>query len=185
MITIERERTMDHDTTRVEPATHAWYAVWTRSQCEERVTGDLAARGFETFLPKALAWVHQRGRRRRVAAPLFPGYLFVRDVMSPASHAALVGTRDVVRVLGSVEGPTPIGAGEIEDVRRLVESGLPVARRRAIDAGDRVRVVAGPLAGLEGRFLRARPHRGLFVIAVTLLRRAVAVEVDAALVEAL
>jgi transcription antitermination factor NusG len=50
-------------------------------------------------------------------------------------------------------------------------------------AGDRVRIVAGPLAGLEGRFLRSRPTRGLFILAVTLLRRAVAVEVDAALVE--
>jgi transcription antitermination factor NusG len=162
----------------------SWFAVWTRSHCEERVTDDLTMRGFETFLPKAQTWVQQRGRRRRVCAPLFPGYLFVRHAMDPRSHAEVLRAQGVVRLLGDSVGPTAIGASEIEAVRRLADSGLPMSRRGPLEHGHRVRVVAGPLAGLEGRFLRSRAQKGLFVIAVTLLRRAVAVEVEAALVEA-
>jgi transcription antitermination factor NusG len=162
-----------------------WYAVWTRSHCEERVSDDLAAKGFDTFLPVAQAWVQHRGRRRRLCRPLFPGYLFVHHAMDPASHADLLRARGVVRLLGHGHEPLAIADEEVTAVRRLAESGLPVSRRGFIEHGDRVRVVAGPFAGLEGRFLRSRAQKGLFVIAVTLLRRSVAVEVDAAFVEVL
>jgi transcription antitermination factor NusG len=36
----------------------------------------------------------------------------------------------------------------------------------------------GPLAGVEGVFLRGRPDRGLFVVSISLLQRSVAVELD-------
>jgi transcription antitermination factor NusG len=163
---------LDHAPVATSAAT-SWYAVWTRSRCEERVTDDLATRGFETFLPRAQAWVQHRGRRRRLSAPLFPG-----------SHAEVLRARGVVRLLGDTGGPTAIGHAEIDAVRRVTDSGLPLSRRGPVDHGDSVRIIAGPLAGLEGRFLRSRPQKGLFVIAVRILRRSVAVEVDAAFVEA-
>jgi transcription antitermination factor NusG len=174
---------LDHAPVATSAAT-SWYAVWTRSRCEERVTDDLATRGFETFLPRAQAWVQHRGRRRRLSAPLFPGYLFVRHAMDPGSHAEVLRARGVVRLLGDTGGPTAIGHAEIDAVRRVTDSGLPLSRRGPVDHGDSVRIIAGPLAGLEGRFLRSRPQKGLFVIAVRILRRSVAVEVDAAFVEA-
>ena len=162
----------------------AWYAVWTRSQREHIVRDELATRGFETFLPAATTWAARQGRRRRVVMPLFPGYLFVRHAMDPQSHAELLRARGVVRLLGTGAEPTAIAATEIDAVRRLSDSGFPLSRHGQLACGQRVRVVGGPLAGLEGSFLRSRPQRGLFQIAVTLLRRSVAVEVDAALVEA-
>jgi transcription antitermination factor NusG len=41
-----------------------------------------------------------------------------------------------------------------------------------------VRIVAGPLAGLEGMLVKARPDKGLLVLSVNLLQRSVAAEVD-------
>jgi transcription antitermination factor NusG len=165
------------------PNAPSWYAVWTRSQCEQLVHDDLGARGFETFLPQAIAWVQQGARRRRRLAPLFPGYLFVRHALDPASHAEVLRARGVVRLIGEGADPVPVGADEIDAVRRLTASGLPLSRRGTLDPGDRVRIVAGPLAGLEGRYVRSRSRKGFFLVAVTLLRRSVAVEVDAAFVE--
>ena len=42
----------------------------------------------------------------------------------------------------------------------------------------RVRIAAGPLAGVEGILVRIRPDKGLVVLSVDLLQRSVAVEVD-------
>jgi transcription antitermination factor NusG len=184
MTTDKGEAPTFNDATDQAESKRSWYAVWTRRQCEERVTDELTSRGFEIFLPKAQAWVQQRGRRRRLWAPLFPGYLFLRHGLDAHSHADVLRARGVVRLLGDGGEPIPIQDVEIDAVRRLAGSGLPLSRRGPIDRGDSVRIVAGPLAGLEGRFVRSRPHRGLFVIAVTLLRRSVAVEVEAAFVEA-
>jgi transcription antitermination factor NusG len=176
-----RNHTTPH--TPIDAPDASWYAVWTARRRERAVEEDLAARGFETFLPQAFTWVRRHDRRRRALTPLFPGYLFLRHALDDRSHAAVLRAPGVVRLLGDGPRPTPVGTGEIEAVRRLAASGLPLSPRQAPVAGDRVRIVAGPLAGLEGRFLRSRPTRGLFILAVTLLRRAVAVEVDAALVE--
>jgi transcription antitermination factor NusG len=50
--------------------------------------------------------------------------------------------------------------------------------------GDRVRVVEGPLVGLEGLFVREQPNKDRLVLTINLLQASVAVEVDAAGVEA-
>jgi transcription antitermination factor NusG len=44
--------------------------------------------------------------------------------------------------------------------------------------GQRVRIVHGPLASVEGILLKTKPDKGLLVVSVELLQRSVAVEVD-------
>jgi len=50
--------------------------------------------------------------------------------------------------------------------------------------GQRVRIKSGPLADVEGIFVRANPNKGLLVVSIHMLRRSVAVAVDSTLVEA-
>ena len=127
---------------------------------------------------------HRAGRHRR-QTPLFPGYLFVHSVMDRASHVEVLKTHGAVRVLGERwDRLSAISDHEIDAVRRAVTSGAPVFARAALAEGDRVRITGGPLEGLQGVFLRGRLNKGLLVIAVTLLQRGVAVEVDCTLVEA-
>jgi transcription antitermination factor NusG len=47
-----------------------------------------------------------------------------------------------------------------------------------LQEGQRVRIVDGPLKGVEGVLVQSKPNKGLLVISVELLRRSVAVEVD-------
>lgn len=162
-----------------------WYAVWTRSHCEQLVSDQLAAKGFETFLPCGMAWVRHATGRRRTRAPLFPGYLFVHSPMDRTSQVEVLKVNGAVRVLGERwDRLSPIPDDEIDAVRRAVTSGAPVFARASLTEGDRVRITGGPLAGLHGVFLRGRLNKGLLVVAVTLLQRGVAVEVDCTLVEA-
>ena len=65
------------------------------------------------------------------------------------------------------------------------DAGVPVFPHVHFNQGDRVRVVEGPLAGVEGIFLRDKPNRGRLVVSVNLLQTSVAVEVDCAFVEPL
>jgi len=48
--------------------------------------------------------------------------------------------------------------------------------------GERVRILRGPLADVEGILVRTKPNKGLIVLRVALLQRSVAVEVDCTLV---
>jgi transcription antitermination factor NusG len=166
------------------PVDSAWYAVWTRSHCEQLVTEQLQAKGFSVFLPKVLRWARSARGRCKAERILFPGYLFVDAVLDKRAHAAILESRGVVRVLGDGwDRLARVPEEEMHAVRRMTAAAGAFAHDVPID-GDRVRITGGPLQGLEGWFIRARPARGLFVISVTLLHRSVAVEVDAAHVEA-
>jgi transcription antitermination factor NusG len=161
-----------------------WYAIWTRSHFEQLVSDQLASKGFEMFLPKTTAWMRRNRSRRQVQTPLFPGYVFVHHLMDKSSHVEVLKARGVVRVLGDRwDSLSPVPNDQIEGVRRVIQSGAPVLPYPYLRAGSRVRMTAGPLVGLEGVLLRGRPDRGLLVVSISLLQRAVAVEVDCTMVE--
>ncbi len=66
----------------------------------------------------------------------------------------------------------------------MLDTGAPIFRDRPLADGDRVRIIGGPLEGLEGWFRRARPEKGLFLVSIALLHRTVSLEIDGTLVEA-
>ena len=169
----------------VESATSRWRVLWTRSNCEQLVHDRLAAKGFDLFLPTVEAWCRRGGVRRLSCVPLFRGYLFLRHAMDNASYLEVYKTRGLVRVLGERwDRLDVVPDSEIEVIQKLVHSGLPVLPHPYLREGQRVRITGGPLADVEGIFVRANPKKGLLVVSVNLLRRSVAVQLDCTLLEA-
>jgi transcription termination/antitermination protein NusG len=165
--------------------TPAWHAIWTHSHCEQLVHDQLAAKGFETFLPKTPVWSRRNGRQRQLQRPLFPGYLFVQHVLDKQSHVEILKARGVVRVLGERwDAPARIPAEEVAAIRQLVRAEAPLLPYRYLPFGSRVRISDGPLEGVEGVLIRSKPQKGLLVVSIHLLQRSVAVEVDCTLIEA-
>jgi transcription termination/antitermination protein NusG len=161
-----------------------WYAIWTNSHCEKLVQDQLVARGFDAFLPRIEIW-SRRGRDRRViSAPLFPGYLFLRHpTMSKASYVELCKARGLVRVLGERWDRLEIVPDhEIDGIQKALDARLPVTPHPGLRDGERVRILHGPMADVEGILIRTKPNKGLIVLQVSLLQRSVAVEVDCTLV---
>src|SRR5437870_979088 len=70
-----------------------WYALWTHSHSERLVCDQLAARGFEAFLPTVEVWSRRAGTRHRIQVPMFPSYLFVHHDMDKHSYIEVQKTR--------------------------------------------------------------------------------------------
>jgi transcription antitermination factor NusG len=155
--------------------------LWTHSNCEGLVHDQLASWGFHPFLPRIGVWSVRARRRRLVSRPLFSGYLFLNDALDKAAHVAVRRARGLVQVLGaSWDRPAEVPAAEVEGIRRVVESGAPAFAHPYLREGQRVRVVAGPLAGVDGILVATCAARGKVVLSVHLLQRSVSVEVDCA-----
>ena len=166
------------------PTAEAWFAIWTRNQYEPRVSEQLRRKRFEVFLPNVRVRSRRRDRRVVLDQPLFPGYLFLRFAPSRAGYVAVASTDGVVRVLGNAwDALQPVPDDQVQAVRRLVEHAEGARAVPWIRLGDRVRIVHGPLAGLEGLVRDRCRGRATFVVNVDLLQRSVGVEVDAALLE--
>jgi transcription antitermination factor NusG len=156
-----------------------WHVLWTRSHCEQQVHDQLRARGYEMFLPRTRHWTAPDGEQRLCGAPMFPGFLFLRQALDRESYEEVRKTRGLVAILGEGwEKPGVVPEAEMDAVRRLVEARVPVLPHPYLKVGQQVRVRKGPLAGLEGILARSRPQKGLFVLSLDLLKRSVAVEIE-------
>ena len=162
-----------------------WHVLWTRSHCEQRVHDQLAAKGFSLFLPRMNVWSRKNGLRRFGQVPMFPGYVFLHHVMDQAAYLEAAKTRGLVKLLGDGWGHLAcVHDEEIEAIRAVQHSSLPVKNHAYLEDGERVRITQGLLAGVEGLLLRSKPQKGLLVVSIELLRRAIAVEIDCTLVVA-
>jgi transcription antitermination factor NusG len=156
-----------------------WHVLWTRSNCEQLVEGQLAAKGFEVFLPRIEQWSGRGSSRGRARIPMFPGYLFLRAAVDMTSYVEVSKARGLVRILGSAWNRlAAVPREEIEAIEKTVRSHLPAMPYPYLKHGQRVRITRGPLVGVEGIFVHSEPRTGLLVLSVELLRRSLAVHVD-------
>jgi transcription termination/antitermination protein NusG len=160
-------------------STAAWHALWTHSHCEQLVYDQLHEKGFNAFLPKLDVWSQRRGARRLIQTPMFPGYLFLRHAMDKAGYIEVVKVRGLVGVLGERwDRLTVIPEHEMQAIETVVAAHHPLLPFPYVKEGQRARITSGPLAGVEGILVDARPRQGLLVLSVHLLQRSVAVVVD-------
>jgi transcription antitermination factor NusG len=151
--------------------------VYTRSRHEKQVTHQLTERQFPTFLPLRQEVHRWRDRYKKVAIPLFSGYVFVQLANLPLRRLSVLKTPGVVRIVGFGQQDTPVPDEQIEMLRRLLETNAVLYRHRYLRVGQRVRVVSGTLAGVEGILVKVKNSERL-VIAVDPIRQAVSLELD-------
>jgi transcription antitermination factor NusG len=154
-----------------------WYAAYTCANHEKRVAAELRARDVENFLPLYRSVRRWKDRRVRLELPLFPGYVFVRvalcerlRVLQIPSVACLVGFGGLI---------TALPDEQIETLRAGLSSSLRAEPHPFLTVGRRVRIVHGPLAGLEG-ILQRKKSNFCFVLSVELIQCSVAVHVHTA-----
>lgn len=163
----------------------AWYVLWTHSHCERLVRDQLLAKGFHLFLPEFEVWAKRGGVRYCSRVPMFPGYLFLHDAIDADSYIEVCKARGLVRMLGERWDRLAVVADrEIDAIERVLRSHQSVLAYPYLREGQRVRITRGPLADVEGIFVRMNPNKGMLVLSIHLLHRSVAVEVDCTMVAA-
>ena len=159
--------------------THTWFAVQTRTRYEKFAAKQLSGRGYQVFLPCYQCKRRWSDRVQEFEVPLFPGYLFCR--FNLLDRLPILTTPGVIQIVGLGKTPYPVDEEEVVALQTAVQTGVPRHPWPFLKVGQRVRVEAGPLSGLEGMLLNFKGRYRL-VLSVSLLQRSVAVEVDSACV---
>lgn len=157
-----------------------WYAAYTKHQHEKQVAQQFTRKGLEAFLPLYESARRWQDRTKNVQLPLFPCYVFVR--MNLRSKLDVLATRGVFWLVGSRGFASAVPECEIGALRTLVAGSTRVEPHPYLTQGERVRVRSGPLAGIEGIFVRSK-GRCRVVLSVPLLMQSAAVEVEVSLLE--
>jgi hypothetical protein len=157
-----------------------WLVVRTKPRQERVAVSHLRQREVEPYCPLFLEppW-HPRAPKG--PTPLFTGYIFVHCVPRLRLNAVAYcpGVANVVRF----ERKLAIVDQEVIDAIKLREAErgyvIPMETEFGIVPGDKVRVMAGPLKGMEGIFRGYLRGRERARVLTEFLRRRSRVEVDA------
>ena len=158
----------------------SWWAIYTRHQHEKSVAQVLSTKGFEVFLPLYDSVRRWKDRSKTLSLPLFPCYVFVRGGLHRRLH--VLTTPGIHTILYTGEQVATIPSGDIDAIRRAIESPCRVEPHPLLRCGETVRVIRGSLEGVQGVLVRKKSLFRL-VLSVEMLAQAVAVEIDAADVE--
>jgi transcription antitermination factor NusG len=168
------------DVESVREFTGEWWVVHTRSRNEKALAHDLIRREIQYFLP--MSWHVRRRSRRTIRSllPLFSGYLFFcgqenerTELLRTDRVANLIKVKDQEKLLN-----------ELLQIEQALRAGAPLVPHKYVRAGQKCRVIAGPLLGLEGVVATARGGTRL-VLQVDMLGQAASVEIDIDMIETL
>jgi len=157
-----------------------WWVVHTRSRNEKALAHDLISKDISYFLP--MSWKVRRKSRRTIRSllPLFSGYLFFCGKEN--DRVELLKTNRVAHLI-EVDDQQKL-LDELVQVNQALRTGAPLTPHKYIKAGQRCRVIAGPLIGLEGIVVRTKNATRL-VLQIDMLGQAASVEIDVDTMEVL
>lgn len=152
-----------------------WYAAYTCAKHEKRVAAELQMRDVENFLPMYSSVRRWKDRRLQLELPVFPGYVFVR--LALRDRLRVLQIPSVVRLVGFTGSPTALPDQEMEILRTGLCHSLRTEPHPFLTVGKRVRIIAGPFAGIDGILKR---KKGILrvVVSLGLIERSIAVEVE-------
>jgi transcriptional antiterminator RfaH len=155
-----------------------WWVAHTKSRNEKALAWQLANKEIHYFLPMARKVTKRSGRTIRSLLPLFTGYIFFCgteeqriEVLQTHRVANLIEVPDQTRLVD-----------DLVPIQTVLQDGQPIEPHNYIKAGQKCRVIAGPLMGTEGIVEKAGATMRL-VLQIDMLGQATSVEIAFDMIE--
>lgn len=159
---------------------HYWLVCHTKPRCEKKFAALMTAEKFEHYLPLVQSVRKYAQQTKRFTKPLFPGYVFAKV---PTEKKARIYQQDLLARAITVEDEASF-LHQLDDVKTIVASGFELSVMPLLTKGRRVKIVGGPLHGLEGFVDNPSNPQGV-VIAVDVLQQGLLVKLPAENLQAL
>lgn len=159
------------------PSRCNWYALYTKPHKEYLVQEMLRNNGVTTYLPQIAVVVQRRDRRRM--KPFLPQYLFAYFDPHMQHFADICWTPGLQRIVSAGGQPVVVPDEVVFYLRRRL---MHMQETDISDApfkkGEVIRIVRGPLEGLEAIFDQQITPRGRVLVFLNVMSRLVKTELD-------
>lgn len=145
---------------------NCWYAVCCKPRQEAVAEENLVRQDFHVYLPRIRIRRRRRGQWVDAVEVLFPRYLFIRIDPLRRNTAPVRSTRGVVGLVRFGGQPAVVPDGVIDALLQCEDpaSGLHQDNRPLFCAGDRIKLVEGPFAGMEAVFAEQDGEKRVIVL---------------------
>ena len=166
------------------PGTLEWYVVHTYSGYENKVKDTLEKavenNGMSNLIQEVVVPTEEiveikNGKRTTSTRKTFPGYVLVRMIITNESWYVVRNTRGVTGFVGPESKPIPLSQEELDRMLNNPSQNVSFA----INVGDDVRILSGPLENFTGMVEEVDTLRQKLKVKVRMfLGREVQIEVD-------
>ncbi len=143
-----------------------WYVAYTQPGSEILAQGQLVNQGFEVYFPRYIKLVRRARTENRIAAPLFPRYLFVSIDTESQRWRSINSTRGISYLITMNERPCAVPDGVVEEIKsrenadRLIE----IPKLLPFKPGTKLEITTGAFADQVGSFLRLDKNDRVMVL---------------------
>jgi len=157
-----------------------WIAVYTKSRHEQIVVNELNKKNIESYCPMFKERRQWSDRKKWVHFPLFRSYVFANIEIN--ENIYVLQTIGVNKIVKFQEKISIIPDQVIDNIKNIIEGGYNVEQTDYFIKGDEVRVVSGPLKGLDGVVLDLRGANKI-IIKIEAIQQAFSVEISSGLIK--
>jgi transcriptional antiterminator RfaH len=150
-----------------------WCVLHTKSRREKKLATQCANLGVPCYLPLRKSITGRKGRRHISDVPLFPGYVFAS--IKQIDRRYLFQTGHIANVLDVADQEGLLD--DLKNIQLVCEQQSALEPAFIVKRGQRVRIVDGPLAGIEG-IVQAHKSRYRLILKIDCIQQAVACEID-------
>ena len=143
-----------------------WHAVFCKPRQELVARDNLVAQGFKVYLPRIKTRQLRRQKWVNTVEVLFPRYVFIHLDPQRQSTDTIRSTRGALCVVrfGGLPAKVPDAVVYLLRQREDEETGFHPDTRAYFSKGDVVRLIDGPLEGIEGVFSQYDGHQRVVVL---------------------
>jgi len=138
--------------------------------CAEMLNKDILE---DVFVPKHVRFKKYKSEWHKETRPLYPGYIFMVTKDSGVLDKALIKVPGFHRLLKADDSILTISPEEKAFLKRICGRDNTADISMGYKEGDKIKIVSGPMLGLEGDIVHVDRHKRLVTINVTLFGRTV------------
>lgn len=173
----------------MKPDEEAWFVMRAIYRSETAMADKLISAGMNVFLPMEQRIEQRNGVNRRIESPVLSGVVFVKSTMQELKPILELNSRlqYTYRRGSTAHDPLVVPERQMNDFIRAVETAehplYLTPDELDLRAGAKVRMIDGPLKGVEGTFQRVKGRRSRRLVVTIPSMLSVAVEVQPDFVE--
>ena len=119
-----------------------WYALYTKSRHEKKVTERLVHEGFDVFCPMIKTVKQWSDRKKKVSVPLIPSYIFIK--VEEKNRTKVLSDPSILNFVYWLGKPAVIKNNEIDRLKGVISNEeIQEFEIRHLNIGDKINIEKG------------------------------------------
>ena len=161
-----------------------YYVIQVSTGKEKKFIEDAARKNepdkisYSIVFPQRVLKIRKSGKVSEKELPVFAGYLFIgTDKLSKDLYQHLKKCKGFYRFLPNNQEPRFLEGRDLEILNQFISfGGLAKISQVVFDENDRIKVIAGPLSGLEGYIVRVNKRKGRATVCLDMCQTAFSID---------